>query len=107
MDYLLKSDTVGNYDAAWNSREEKLKFLTAYKDKPFAETVNNILVQYFGTSGTGKNLVSCYTMSRNGLNCYLELKGDFKTKAYEETKASKSNAILQSGHYDVKRKFTL
>ena len=39
--------------------------------------------------------------------CYFELKGNFKTEAYEDTKVSKANAIIQNAHYDGNMKFTL
>ena len=51
--------------------------------------------------------MSRHTRFNNGRKFYLELKGDFKTEAYEETKAAKANAILQSAYYDGNRKFTL
>ena len=65
------------------------------------------MVQYVVTYGTGRNYVSLHTRSKNGLKSYLELKGYFKTEAYEETKASKAGAILQSSYYDGNRKFTI
>ena len=110
VDYLLRLDPVGNYDAAQNSCEEKLSFCANLQGKSSnydSETLYNLLVQYFGTSVTGRNTVSRHTRFNNGRKCYLKLKGHFKTEAYEETKAAKSNAILQSAYYDGNRKFTL
>ena len=46
-------------------------------------------------------------MSKNVLKCYLDLKINFKTGSYEETKYSKGNSILQGAHYDGNRNFTL
>ena len=109
MDYLLSPDAVENYDAAWNYREEKLKFcfnLRGQAINDYAETLYNLLVQYVGTSGTGINTVSRHTKSKNRRKCYLEIKGNIKTEAYEETKASKANNIVQSAHYDGNRKST-
>ena len=51
--------------------------------------------------------MSCHNRLKNGRNFYLEIKGNFKTEAYEETKASNANAIIHSAHYDGIRKFTL
>ena len=48
-----------------------------------------------------------HTSSKNGCKCYIELREHLKTEAYEDTKASNSNAILKSAHYDGNRKFTL
>ena len=61
-----------------------------------SETLYNLLVQYVGTSGTVRNTVFCHNSSKNGRKCYLELKENFKTEAYEETKASNANDIIQS-----------
>ena len=72
-----------------------------------AETLYSLPVQYFGTSGTGSNTVSCNTSSNNGRKFYIELKVIFKTEAYEDTKYSKANDILQSAHYYENVKFTL
>ena len=65
------------------------------------------MIQYFGKSGTGSNIVSCHTRSNNWRKCYLDLKVYFKTESYEDTNVSKVNAILQSAHYDGNRNFTL
>ena len=101
---------VGNYNVAWNSCEEKLKFCSNLQVQAFnddAENLYNLLVQYFGTSVTDINNVSCHTSSNNGCMYCLELKLNFKTEAYEETKSSKANPILQSAYYYGKRNFTL
>ena len=68
LDYLLRKDTIVNYNAAYNSWEENLKFCDNLQGKDFnydAETLYNILVQYFGTSGTGSNNVSRHTSLKN------------------------------------------
>ena len=72
-----------------------------------SETLCNLLVQYFGTSVTGSNTVYRHTRSKNGRKCYLELKLNFKTECYEDTKASKTNDILQSSHNYKNRKLIL
>ena len=80
---------VGNYNEGWNSCAQNPKFCASLKEHAFndnAETLCNLLVQYVGTSGTGRNTVSHYTRSKNGFNFYLELKGNLKTKSYEEKK---------------------
>ena len=101
---------VGNYDVVWNSCEEKIIFCANLRRQAFnddIETLYNVLVQYIGTSGTGSDIVSIHTRSNSGRKCYLEPKINFKTEAYEETKASKVNVIIQIAHYDENRNFTL
>ena len=98
------------YNAAWNTREGDLKFCASLQVQAFnddSETLYNLMFQYFSTSRTGINTLSCHTSSDNRRKCFFELKGNFKTEFYEETKASNSNDVLQSAHYDGNRKFTL
>ena len=45
--------------------------------------------------------------SKNGRECYLNLKGYLKKEAYEEKKYSKANDIIKSAHHDGNRMFTL
>ena len=78
-------DADGNYNVAWNSCEENLKFcarLQGYAFKYDTETLYNIIVQYVGTSGIGSNTVSHHNRSKNGRNCYIEVKVHFKTESY-------------------------
>ena len=77
---------------AWNSREENITFCANLQGHAFiddGETVYDILVQYVYTSGTSRNTVSFHTRSKNGSKCYPEIKGNFKTEPYDETKTSK------------------
>ena len=72
-----------------------------------SEILYNLLVQYVGTSVTDSNTVYRHTRSNNSHTYYLELKVNLKTEAYEETKYSKDNAIIQITHYYVNSKFAL
>ena len=105
LDYFLRPDAVRKYNLAWNTRQEKIKFCAKLQVQDFnddTETLYNLLFKYVSKSETGGNTVSRHTSLNNVCTCYLELKGDFKTKAYEEIKASKANAIPQSAQYDEK-----
>ena len=89
LDYILSRYAVGNYDATWESYKEKLTFCDNLWGQAFnddAKNLNNFLVQYVGTSGTGINTVSCYTRSNIVCKCYIDIKRYFKIDAYEETK---------------------
>ena len=84
--YLLRTDAFVNYNVDWNSHEEKLNFCANLWGQAFnddAETIYNIVVQYVHTYETGGNTVSCHTKSNNRQTCYIELKLNFKTEAYE------------------------
>ena len=109
FDYLLRPDAVGNYNGSWNNREEKPFFFIlqgqAFNDD--TQTLYNLVIKCVCTYETGSNTVSCHTRYNNGSKCYLVLKGNLKTEAYEETKASKSHYIIQSTHYDGNTNFTL
>ena len=110
LDCLLSTDTVGNYNAACNYHEEKLKICASLQGQAFnddAATLYNLLVQYVGKFVTSSNNVSCHTRSKNRCNFYLELKVHIKTGAYEEKKDSKTNAIIQSANYDRNKNFTI
>ena len=108
--YLLRPYVVGNYNAAYNYREEKLKFCANLQGQAFnddTETLYNLLVQYVSTYETASSTVYRHTRSNTVHKCYLEIQGNLKTEYYEEKKASKANAILQSVHYDGNRNSTL
>ena len=60
LDYLLKDEEVGNYEANWPTREDKLKFyirLSGSRYKSDTESLYSLLVEHVGTTGCGSNLV--------------------------------------------------
>ena len=59
LDYLLREADVGDYNAQWETREEKLKMCAAFQGQKFKEDSGapyDLLVQHVGTSGTGSNI---------------------------------------------------
>ena len=61
MDYLLRKDDVGNYNAQWETREEIMKMCAAFQKQKFKEdfkALYDLLVQHVGTTGTGSNIIS-------------------------------------------------
>ena len=111
LDYLLRKEDVGNYNAQWETREEKLKMCAAFQGQKFNEdsgALYDLLVQHVGTTGTGSNIISRQKSSKNGRKCYLELKGHFKTASYEETKVrSAEKKINDANYFGERRNFSI
>ena len=42
LDYLLRTDAIGNYDADWNSREEDLKFCANLQGQAFNDDAETL-----------------------------------------------------------------
>ena len=58
LDYLLGPDAVGNYNAPWNTSEEKLKSCASLIGQSFnnySEKLYNLLIQCVSTSRTSSN----------------------------------------------------
>ena len=111
LDYLLREDEVGNYNAVYSSREEKLKACMELHGTIFredSEAVYSLLVQHVGTTGTGSNIVRKYQTSKNGRSCYTEIKNHFQNASYKENLASAAeNKIRDAKYYGDRRNFTL
>ena len=111
LDYLLRDNATGNYNAAWPTREEKLANCIQFAGLAFRndnETLYNLLVQHVGTEkGPGCNIIIRYKRTKNGRQCYLELKAHFKTEAHEQTKALKASNTIKNAHYNGNRRFTI
>ena len=111
LDYLLREADVGDYNAQWETREEKLKMCAAFQGQKFKEdsgALYDLLVQHVGTSGTGSNIIARHKSTKNGRQCYLELKGHFKTASYEETKArSAEKQISDANYFGERRNFSM
>ena len=66
LDYLLRESEVGNYNANWPTREEKLKYcikLHGSSYKSDTESLHSLLVEHIGTVGYGSNLVIKHRLS--------------------------------------------
>lgn len=111
LDYQLRDNEVGNYNAIYSSREEKLKacmqlYGTIFKED--SQAVYSLLVQHVGTTGTGSNIVRKHQTNKNGRSCYSEIKSHFQNASYKENLASAAeNKIRDAKYYGDRRNFTL
>ena len=92
LSYLLRDDAVGNYDAHWPTREDKLHHClrldgSIFKDD--SQSLYSLMVQRIGSTGVGSNIVNKFQISKNGRQCHVELKAHFQN------------------NYDDRRNFTL
>lgn len=111
LDYQLRDNEVGNYDAVYSSREDKLKSCMQLQGTIFKEdsqAVYSLLVQHIGTTGTGSNIVRKHQINKNGRSCYIEIKSHFQNASYKENLASAAeNKIRDAKYYGDRRNFTL
>ena len=111
LNYLLRDEEVGNYNANWPSREEKLKFcikLHGSRYKSDTEALYSLLVEHIGTVGCGSNLIIKHKRFKEGRRCYLELKSHFHNQAYKQNLATTANKSLADlKYYGDRRNFTL
>ena len=60
LDYLVRPNDACNYDAVWNSREDKLKNCVIFVGQYYKDdsgSLYTLLVQHVGTSGPGSNII--------------------------------------------------
>ena len=60
LEYLLRRNKEGNYDAVWNSREDKLNNCVIFvetRSKYDAESLYTLLVQHVDTSGPVSSII--------------------------------------------------
>ena len=111
LSYLLHDHEVGNYEALWSTREERLHNCLKFNGPLFEddmESLYSFLVQHVGTTGVGSNIVNKYKSSQDGRACYVELKRHFQNATYLENKATAANKIIaETKYYGDRRHFTL
>ena len=111
LDYLLRSEDLGNYNAVYPTREEKLKACLSLQGSIFkedSESLYSLLVQHIGSTGTGSNIIKKYKDNKNGRKCYMDIKFHFQNGAYRENMATAAeNALREAKYYGDRRNFTL
>ena len=111
LDYLLRDEEIGNYNANWPTREEKLKYcirLNGSQYKSDTESLYSLLVEHIGTTGCGSNLVIKHKRFKDGRRCYMELKSHFHNEAYQQNLATAANKSLSEvKYYGERRNFSL
>ena len=110
IDYLLRT-TDGNYNAAYQSREEKLKaciLLVGDNFRKDSAMLYSLLHEHIGTTGTGSNFITKYERSRNGYLCYHDIHNHFNNDSFKQNKASRATAALNKAVYQGdKRNFNI
>ena len=69
LDYLLREDEFGNYEANWPTREEKLKHCIVLRSSHYksdTEFLYSLLVEFIKISGCGSNLVIKHKRHEDG-----------------------------------------
>ena len=111
LDYLLRDEEVGNYEANWPICEEKLRFcikLSASRYKWDTESLGSLLVEHIRTTGCGSNFVIKHKRFKDGRRWYMELKSHFHNEAYKQNLATAANKSLSEvKYYDERRNFSL
>ena len=77
LDYLLRSEAIGNYNNVYETREEKLKACVGLQGPIFkedSESLYSLLIQHIGSKGTGSNIIKKFKDNKNGRKYYLEIK---------------------------------
>ena len=95
LDYLLRSNSFGDYELNWLTREDKLHIcisITSHRFKTDSESLDPLLIQHIGTFGCGYDSTTKYKSSKNGRTCHLEIKSHFHNGAHlpEFTKRRRS-----------------
>ena len=107
LDYLLRPNEIGNYDAVWNSREEKIENCVIFVGQSYKDDYKilyTILVQHFCTSGPGWNIIANHNTSKNGWRCYLGLRGHSLKDPQDHTKNQHAEKKISEATYlGVKR----
>ena len=107
LDYLLRSNSFGDYNLNWPTREEKLHnciSLTGQRFKTDSKSLDSLLVQHIGTCRCGSDSITKYKPSKNGRTCHLEIKSHFYNSTHLQNLATSSNRSLDKAQYYVKRR---
>lgn len=110
LSYLLRDNAVGNYDVLWPTREDKLHNCLRFDGPIFkddSESLYSLVVQHIGSTGVGSNIVNQYKISKNGRQCYIELKAHFHNTSYIENNAAAANKTLSECKYYGDRRTSL
>ena len=111
LDYILRTDSIGNYDAIWSNRLDKLKHcINLYGDDYTLDnhTLYDMLVGCIKTGSTGHATLTSYKVSKNGRQVLLDLQSMFVTTSTRDNKASTANVTIAGAFYDGnKRNFRL
>ena len=106
LDYILRSNVLGNYDAVWNNRLYKLKSCLNLDGDNYTldnQSLYDRWVICIKTEGTYNTTLTIYKHSKNGRQVYLDLQSMFVTTTKNENKILSANITITSAFYDGNR----
>ena len=106
LDYILRSNVLGNYDAVWNNRLYKLKSCLNLDGDDYTldnQSLYDRWVICIKTEGTHNTTLTIYKHSKNGRQIYLDLQSMFVTTTKNENKILSANSTITSAFYDGNR----
>ena len=107
LDYLMRENETGLYDAVYSSREEKLKHCVTLQGDNFrtdSQMLYSLFVQHIGTTGVGSSVVNKHKTSKNGYQCYKEFKAHFANETYKQNIATVAENTMTNAVYNGPRK---
>ena len=111
LDYILRSNVLGDYGVVWLNRLDKLKNCINLHGDNYAldnQSLYDMWVSCIKTDGTCYATLTTYKNTKNGRQVYLDLQSMFVTTTTNENKASAANNYITSAHYNGnKRTFHL
>ena len=111
LDYLMRENETGNYEAAYTSREAKLKHCVRLSGDNFradSKALYSLYVQHIGTTGTGSSVINRFKDTNNGYQCHQEFKQHFANDTYKDNLATTANQNMANAVYNgPKRNFSI
>ena len=109
LTYLIRTDAVGNFNAPYTNRIERLIACTSHGGAAFTNDnsdLYSIIVQHT-ESTEGYSLVQAHERRRNGRQAYLDLVSHFEGATFRERVAQEAGQAIRSAVYTgPKRNFT-
>ena len=102
IDYLLRTDEQGDYDAVWTDRNDKLRHclsFTGTKSKEDSKILYQMYLNAIGTNGNGSNLVIKHQQNKNGRLLHIDFKTHFANSTFLQNKATAASNQLRTLHY--------
>lgn len=111
LDYLMRDNVQGNYNAAYASREQKLKTCVTLNGDNFrsdSELLYSLYVEHIGTTGIGSSTVNKFKSSKNGYSCHRDFVQHYVNRSYQDNKAQTALQAMANAVYSgPKRNFTI
>ena len=111
LDYLMREHPAGDYNAAYSTRENKLKACILFQGNNFksdSEALYSLYVEHIGTQGIGSSTINKHKRSKNGYKCHLDFCQHYANKSYQDNKAQTALQNIAGAVYNgPKRNFNI